>query len=69
MRICEPLREYSLYCDAVRTTLKRRDQIQMEHELASDELQKKRLEKDEVETANQTKSIQVRERRHIDSYF
>ena len=60
LRICEPLREYVLYCDAVRTTLKRRDQIQMEEELSAEELHKKRMEKDELETSTHaTKSIQT----------
>lgn len=58
-RICEPLREYALYCDAVKLSLKRRDQIQIEHELSTDELQKRRVEKEEVETSQQTKSIQA----------
>jgi len=58
-RICEPLREYSLYCDSVKLSLKRRDQIQIEHELSTEELQKRRADKEEVETSPQNKSIQA----------
>lgn len=59
LRICEPLREYALYCDAVRLSLKKRDQIQIQHELSSEELQKRRQEKEELESGAQMKSIQA----------
>lgn len=56
-RICEPLREYALYCESVKVALKRRDQIQIEHELSSEELQKRRAEKEEIESTGQAKSL------------
>ncbi|XP_002157161.1 sorting nexin-7 [Hydra vulgaris] len=55
-RVCEPLREYLLYSDAVKDAMKRRDQFQIEQELSADELNKKRLEKEELESSN-AKSI------------
>lgn len=58
-RICEPIREYTLYCDAVKEALKRRDNFQMEHELTTDELAKKKTERDEIHTTGQAKSIQT----------
>lgn len=56
-RICEPIREYVLYCDSVRLALKKRDQIQIEHELSTEELAKRRAEKEEIDTTGQARSI------------
>lgn len=56
LRFCEPLREYTLYCEAVKIASKRRDQIQIEQELVTEELAKRRNEKEEVESG-QTKSL------------
>jgi len=50
LRFCEPIKEYNLYCDAVKYASKRRDQIQMEQELVTEELAKRRAEKEEVES-------------------
>jgi len=56
IRFCEPVREYILYCDSVKFASKRRDQIQIEQQLVTEELAKRRAEKDEVESG-QTKSF------------
>ena len=42
------MREYILYCEAVRAVLRRRDAIQMEYEMTLEELKRKKAEKDQV---------------------
>ena len=44
----QPMREYILYCEAVRAVLRRRDAIQMEYEMTLEELKRKKAEKDQV---------------------
>lgn len=44
----QPLKEYLLYVDAVKEALQRRDAVQIEYELAVDELNKKRNEKEQL---------------------
>ncbi|KAE8747661.1 hypothetical protein FOCC_FOCC005641 [Frankliniella occidentalis] len=44
----QPLKEYLLYVDAVKETLQRRDAVQIEYEIAVDELNKKRNEKEQL---------------------
>eukprot|EP00794_Sanderia_malayensis_P008103 gene8103-8971_t len=56
-RFAEPIREYILYCDAVKNSLKKRDQMQLEYEITTEELNKKRLEKQDIEGSDQPKSI------------
>lgn len=44
----EPLREYVLYTDAIKSALKSRDSVQMEYEVTLEELNRKRAEREEV---------------------
>nr|CAD7398034.1 unnamed protein product [Timema cristinae] len=46
--IVQPLKEYLLYVEAVKETLTRRDSVQIEYELTVEELNKRRLEKDQL---------------------
>nr|CAD7599503.1 unnamed protein product [Timema genevievae] len=46
--IVQPLKEYLLYVEAVKETLTRRDSVQIEYELTQEELNKRRLEKDQL---------------------
>nr|CAD7456820.1 unnamed protein product [Timema tahoe] len=46
--IVQPLKEYLLYVEAVKETLIRRDSVQIEYELTQEELNKRRLEKDQL---------------------
>ncbi|KAK2555025.1 Sorting nexin-30 [Acropora cervicornis] len=48
-RFMEPLHEYVLYTDAIKSTLKHRDTIQMEYEVTLEELSRKKTEKEELE--------------------
>jgi len=57
VRICEPIREYVIYCDSVKLALKRRDQFQIEHELSTEELSRRKAEKEEIETTGQAKTL------------
>eukprot|EP00112_Aurelia_sp_Birch-Aquarium-sp1_P011896 Seg25.2 transcript_id=Seg25.2/GoldUCD/mRNA.D3Y31 product="Sorting nexin-30" protein_id=Seg25.2/GoldUCD/D3Y31 len=56
-RFAEPIREYNLYCDAVRSALKKRDQFQLEYEVTMEDLDKRRNEKQEIETTGEARSI------------
>eukprot|EP00057_Strongylocentrotus_purpuratus_P014176 XP_011668650.1 PREDICTED: sorting nexin-30 isoform X3 [Strongylocentrotus purpuratus] len=42
------VKEYSLYTESIKTVLKKRDQFQMEHELAVEELNKKKNEREQI---------------------
>ena len=44
----QPLREYILYTEAIKSVLRRRDAIQMEYEMTREELKRKRTDKDQV---------------------
>lgn len=48
-RFMEPLHEYVLYTDAIKSTLKHRDTIQMEYEVTLEELSRKKAEKEELD--------------------
>ncbi|XP_065070203.1 sorting nexin-7-like [Rhopilema esculentum] len=56
-RFAEPLREYNLYCDAVRNALRKRDQFQVEYEVTMEDLDKRRKEKEDIESTGEVKSI------------
>ncbi|XP_030852264.1 sorting nexin-30 isoform X3 [Strongylocentrotus purpuratus] len=43
------VKEYSLYTESIKTVLKKRDQFQMEHELAVEELNKKKNEREQLQ--------------------
>nr|XP_054764274.1 sorting nexin-30-like isoform X2 [Lytechinus pictus] len=43
------VKEYSLYTDSIKSVLKKRDQFQMEHELAVEELNKKKNEREQLQ--------------------
>ena len=58
-RMCEPLREYYLYCDSIKQSLKRRDQMQMEDEMCGEELAKRKKEKEELEEGGPMMSLQT----------
>ncbi|KXJ19222.1 sorting nexin-7 [Exaiptasia diaphana] len=45
----EPLREYVLYTDAIKSALKSRDSVQMEYEVTLEELNRKRAEREELD--------------------
>lgn len=44
----QPLKEYLLYIDAIKEVLSRRDSIQIDFEVAVDEMSKKKAEKDQL---------------------
>ena len=46
----QPLREYILYTEAIKSVLRRRDAIQMEYEMTLEELKRKKAEKTQVAT-------------------
>ncbi|KAL9951521.1 hypothetical protein ACROYT_G044196 [Oculina patagonica] len=50
-RFMEPIHEYVLYTDAIKSTLKHRDTIQMEYEVTLEELSRKKAEKEELDNA------------------
>ncbi|XP_071800322.1 sorting nexin-7-like isoform X2 [Asterias amurensis] len=50
-------KEYILYADAVKSTLKKRDFIQMEYELACEELTRKKNEREHVKISDQNYSL------------
>ncbi|XP_031564851.1 sorting nexin-30-like [Actinia tenebrosa] len=51
-KFMEPLREYVLYTDAIKSALKSRDTTQMEYEVTLEELNRKRAEREELEKPN-----------------
>ncbi|XP_030852262.1 sorting nexin-30 isoform X1 [Strongylocentrotus purpuratus] len=51
------VKEYSLYTESIKTVLKKRDQFQMEHELAVEELNKKKNEREQVKISDQNYSF------------
>ncbi|XP_033737677.1 sorting nexin-30-like [Pecten maximus] len=53
----QPLKEYTLYCDAIKAVLRRRDAIQMEYDMTIEELSKKKDEREQVKISDQTYSI------------
>ncbi|KAK3609901.1 hypothetical protein CHS0354_036665 [Potamilus streckersoni] len=53
----QPLKEYTLYTDAIKAVLKRRDVIQAEYDMTVDELNKKKDEREQVKISDQTYSI------------
>jgi sorting nexin-7/30 len=53
----QPLKEYYLYTDSVKQVLKRRDAIQMDYELALDELAKKEEELENARSAGQQEKV------------
>lgn len=48
-RFMEPIHEYVLYADAIKSTLKHRDTIHMEYEVTLEELSRKKAEKEELD--------------------
>jgi len=56
-RFSEPLREYNLYVDSVRTAMRKRDQFQLEYEVCMEDLNKKRNEKEQIDSTGEAKSI------------
>ncbi|XP_038067971.1 sorting nexin-7-like isoform X2 [Patiria miniata] len=50
-------KEYMLYSDAVKGTLRKRDYIQMEYELACEELTRKKNEREQVKISDQNYSL------------
>nr|CAD7572908.1 unnamed protein product [Timema californicum] len=55
--IVQPLKEYLLYVEAVKETLTRRDSVQIEYELTVEELNKRRLEKDQLMSNEQQQQL------------
>ncbi|XP_074640780.1 sorting nexin-30-like [Tubulanus polymorphus] len=55
--ICQPIKEYILYSDAIKAVLRRRDAIQMEYELTIEELNRKKDERDHVRISDQNYSF------------
>ncbi|KAJ8306509.1 hypothetical protein KUTeg_017054, partial [Tegillarca granosa] len=53
----QPLKEYVLYCEAIKAVLRKRDAIQSEYDLTIEELNKKKDEKESVKISDQTYSI------------
>ncbi|XP_041474848.1 sorting nexin-30-like isoform X1 [Lytechinus variegatus] len=51
------VKEYSLYTESIKSVLKKRDQFQMEHELAVEELNKKKNEREQVKISDQNYSF------------
>ncbi|XP_052776307.1 sorting nexin-30-like isoform X2 [Mya arenaria] len=53
----QPLREYILYAESIKTVLRRRDAIQSEYEQTLDELNKRKEEKEQLKISDQTYSL------------
>lgn len=53
----QPLREYGLYSEAIKDALKKRDALQIEYELTVEELNNRKLEREQSTTANNSYSI------------
>ncbi|XP_071496918.1 sorting nexin-30-like [Diadema antillarum] len=51
------VKEYILYAESIKSVLKKRDQFQMEHELAMEELNKKKNEREQVKISDQNYSF------------
>ncbi|CAG2067839.1 unnamed protein product [Timema podura] len=66
--IVQPLKEYLLYVEAVKETLTRRDSVQIEYELTQEELNKRRLEKDQVKLILYPKVIPINSLRVLTSW-
>ena len=49
-QLAQPLREYILYTEAIKSVLRRRDAIQMEYEITLEELKRKKTEKTQVKS-------------------
>ncbi|XP_041359259.1 sorting nexin-30-like [Gigantopelta aegis] len=56
-QLTQPLREYILYSECIKAVLRRRDAMQMEYDMIVDELNKKKEEREQVKTSDQTYSI------------
>ncbi|XP_035827474.1 sorting nexin-30 isoform X2 [Aplysia californica] len=56
-RFAQPLKEYLLYSECIKTVLRRRDAIQNEYDMVVDELAKRKDDKDNIKTSDQTYSI------------
>ncbi|XP_029640927.1 sorting nexin-30-like isoform X1 [Octopus sinensis] len=54
---CQPLKEYMLYTEAVKTVLRRRDAIQAEYDWTIDELDKKKDEREQLKVSDQSFSL------------
>ncbi|XP_052274039.1 sorting nexin-30-like isoform X2 [Dreissena polymorpha] len=53
----QPLREYILYTECIKTVLRRRDAIQAQYEQTLDELNKRKEERDQLKISDQTYSL------------
>ncbi|XP_050397975.2 sorting nexin-30 [Patella vulgata] len=53
----QPLKEYILYTESVKGVLRRRDAMQMEYDMIVEELAKKKEEREQIKTSDQTYSI------------
>jgi len=56
-KFSQPLREYILYTEAIKDTLKRRDAMQIEYELTVEELKNRKEEKEQTQISNPQYSI------------
>ncbi|BFZ16283.1 hypothetical protein BsWGS_19322 [Bradybaena similaris] len=56
-RFAQPLKEYLLYAECIKTVLRRRDAIQNEYDMVVEELNKRKDEKENVKSSDQTYSI------------
>ncbi|KAK0069849.1 sorting nexin-30 [Biomphalaria pfeifferi] len=56
-KFAQPLKEYLLYTECIKLVLRRRDAIQNQYDMVVDELAKRRDEKENVKSSDQTYSI------------
>ncbi|KAH9487708.1 Sorting nexin-30, partial [Bulinus truncatus] len=56
-KFAQPLKEYLLYTECIKTVLRRRDAIQSQYDMVVDELGKRRDEKENIKSSDQTYSI------------
>ncbi|CAL1548533.1 unnamed protein product [Lymnaea stagnalis] len=56
-RFSQPLKEYLLYSECIKTVLRRRDAIQNQYDMVVEELSKRKDEKENIKSSDQTYSI------------